>query len=139
MCSNLVLQCGDDRLCNILLKREDVREFEIVTVRPKVPVGAGVDQLCGNAHLLFDYSNRSFDDQRGTQFPRKIGHFPALALEGEGRGLGDDIQSGHLGQQVDYFTRDAVREVLIGCIFTQIYKWQNSNNRIRGACFGFPW
>jgi hypothetical protein len=45
-------QGGDDLLGDIVLHREHVVEFAVVTLGPQVMSGGGIDQLRGDAHAV---------------------------------------------------------------------------------------
>ena len=73
----------DNRQGDFILHREDVRQFPIVCLRPHVRVGPGIDQLCGNAHLVARLTYRAFENMCDVEAFRDLRDLNILALERE--------------------------------------------------------
>ena len=57
---------------DLVLDREDVVELAVVGLRPQVRVGAGLDQLRGDAHRVARLAHRAFQHVRHVQRARDL-------------------------------------------------------------------
>ena len=118
---------------DLVLDREDVVELAVVGLRPKVRVGAGLDQLRRDPHRVARLAHRAFEHVRHVQRPRDLRNRNLLALERERRRARRHLQLRNLRQQVQQLLRDAVGEVLLALVRTEIREREDGDRRA-GCC-----
>src|SRR5581483_4456844 len=90
-------QRSDDCSRNLILDCEDVREIAVEAIGPDVASSLPIDQLGVDPHPVSDLANASFEDMSDAELLCYVTDVHRLALEGEGRIPGYDLERGHFG------------------------------------------
>src|ERR1700730_1103295 len=75
---------ADDLAGDLVLHGEDVGKLAVVTVRPDVRAGRGVDQLGRDAHPIVDLAHAAFDHVAHAELATHLGDADRTALVDEG-------------------------------------------------------
>ncbi len=88
-----------------------------------------VDELGDDAELVSLAAHAPFQHGGDVQLLADLAHVQVLALEGEGRGAGDDADPRDVGERVDDLLGDAVGEVLVLLAAAQVDEGQHGDRR----------
>ena len=102
-----------DRQRDLVLHCKYVGQITVVTLRPNVVAGLGVDELRGHANPLAAPAHAAFQHVAHAEFAPDLLHVDRIALVGEAGIAGDDEQRTAAGQFGDDVVGDAVREILL--------------------------
>ena len=120
-------QRGNDRGRDLVLYRKYIGEFPIVGFRPEVVAVFDLDQLGRDSNFVPGLAHgpleHGIDVKLGANIPDRL----IAALECKRRGAGGHLQVFQLGQGVQEFFGDAVREILLGRIVTHVDKGEHAD------------
>ena len=123
--------------CNLLgdavLEGEDVGGRTFKGLGPEVAVGAGVDELGGDADPVAGADDGAFDDGVDVELASNVGEWAMRALVGHDGGSGDDAKVGDTGELSDELVGHAVGEVLLAWVAGEVLKRKNGNRADGGA------
>ena len=125
----LHLQRFDDRASDLVLHGEDAGQLALVGLRPQVVPARHVDDLCRDADAVPLLAYASFQHGSDVELASDVGELHALALEEEGRGASRHVQPLDVGEGVQDFLRDAVREVLLILLRAQVGERKHRDRR----------
>ena len=128
----LQLQRGHDLLHDLILQGKDVLQRSVILLGPHVVAGGGVDQLRSDPYLLVGFLHTAFQHVAHPHLVADVLHFHRLAFVGEGRIAGDDKQTGDLGEIAGQHFGEAVAEVVLLGIATQIHQRQHDDGGFVG-------
>ena len=97
-------------------------------------IGAGIDQLHGDAHLVAGFAHAAFDDVFDLEHLADGAQVLVPALEIERGGATPDLEVRDPGQGIQQFFGDTVGEVLLVLVRAHIGKRQDSDGLFRGSC-----
>jgi hypothetical protein len=138
-CVELGLDRPDDAPGDIILEREEVREFDIVALRPDMTPGRGVGKLRPNAKALARAPDAAVQHVPDAQRPPDLSNVEGLPPVSEGRVARRNEQPAQAREPRDDVLGETVREVLLLDVLGQILERQNGDGRrrflrlIRGA------
>ena len=89
-------------------QREYIGESAVITIRPKVAAGSGIDQLCIDPHLLADAPHAAFQHMGDIEFAADIGNLEIFAFVGKGRRARSHFQFRNFCEQVEQFLGQAI-------------------------------
>src|SRR6476659_7796089 len=75
--------CPDDAVSNLVLHNENIVECAVVTVRPDMVTGGGVDQLCSDTHATAGLTQAAFEHIAHAELAADLPHVNRFALVGE--------------------------------------------------------
>ena len=96
-------------------------------------VGAGVDELGGDADAVAGADDGAFDDGVDVELASDVGEWAAGALVGHDGGAGDDAKVGDTGELSDELVGHAVGEVLLAWVAGEVLERKNGNRADGGA------
>ena len=83
---------GHDSLRDPVLKREDICQRSVVSIRPDESAGGGIDELGVDAHPVTGPANATEEQVSHAELMRNVLHTHAATLVGE-RVRRDDVQT----------------------------------------------
>ena len=95
-----------------------------------------VDQLHGDPYLLVGFLHTPFQHVAHAHLFADVLHLHRLAFVGEGRVAGDDKETGDPGEIAGQHFSEAVAEVVLLGIATQIHQRQHDDGRFVGQAAG---
>ena len=117
-----------DRFSDLALNREHVSQIAIISLRPKMGVGAGVDELSVNANVIGRALHASFQQVRDTELLSDLTKIARDAtLIWRHRSTADDFQIRHLGKVGQDFILHAIGEVSVLFLITQIFEREHGD------------
>ena len=116
----------------MILKREEVGQGLLKTLRPKMRAGLGVDELRVDPDAVLVSLHRSFEHVTNAEFLADLRRVHALALVGEGRvsrAHEAALDARKVGCEV---IGDAIGEIILGGIAREIGERQHHDREVRG-------
>ena len=127
-------QRADDGARNLVLHGEDVREPPVVGFRPHVVAVGHTAELGGDAQTVAGSLHAVFQHGGHVELAAHAADIGVLPFELEGGPARDHAQSADLGEGVDQVVGQAVAEVLVFFIGTQVHKGKHGNGRRIRSC-----
>src|SRR5260370_10143453 len=90
---------------DLVLHFEDIREFAIERLGPKVIAGIGANELCSDSQFVAGLADTAFEYVRDTQLRSNLLELFGPSLHLEGRSPRDDPQARRLPEQLDQLLR----------------------------------
>src|SRR5438477_385874 len=121
----LCLELVSNRLCDLALNGEDIREIAIVSLRPKMRVIACIDQLRINAHAIGCALHAALEHMRHSKLFAdfaQIAFYAALIMH-HARAA-DHLQVGDLRQVSEYFVLHTIGEIGVLLLVAEILERQ---------------
>ncbi len=127
---------SDDAAGDLVLHGEDVGEHPVVALGPEMPARGRVGQLRRDPNPLPGPADAPLQDVAGTQPGTHFTHVEGRPLEGEGRLARGHEQTGDLGEVGDEVVGDAVAEIVLVGVVTQIRERQDRDRGPLGRVEG---
>ena len=87
-----------DRLRKFRMQVQNITQVAVVTLRPKVRLFLGIDELGCNSYSIADSQNRAFDDCVDLKLAADLAQWLAGFLVKHGGGTRDDAQFTNFGK-----------------------------------------
>ena len=124
-------------LGHLVLQFEELGQRAGEAVAPDGAASLGLDQLGVDAKAVAGLLDGTFEDVAHAQTLADLGEVEPLALQGEGRGGGEDEEGGDAGEGGDEVGDDAVDEVVAGRVAGQVGEGQDGEGGLVGEGEGF--
>ena len=112
-----------NRLRNVAFDRENVSQFSIVGLGPKMRVGHGIDQLHIHPDLIIRLLNAAFENIHDAKLLCDVTQIFRRAFEMLRRGARNYFKIGYFGEPCQYFILDAFSEEGVVGIAAEIVEW----------------
>ena len=122
-------QDGNDAADDGVLHGKDFLQLALVPLRPQGGAGCRVDELSADAHLFRGSLDAALDEVTDAQLPRDLLGALRHALVRERGMAGDDDQTGEPGELGRQVLGDAVGEILLCRVRTQVEERQHDHGR----------
>src|SRR5687767_14163116 len=103
--AELDFESADDLPRDLLLHAKNIPQLGLVALGPEVLVGAGIDQLCGDAKTLATPSHTPFEDVSDSQLPGDLRQSLLRSFIVHRRRAGDHPQLRNARKTSDDFLR----------------------------------
>jgi hypothetical protein len=123
------LNRGDHAHRELVLKREDVVERAVVTLRPDVPAGLRLDQLTGDAQAVRRLADTALEDVAHAELTPGLLQVHRSALVGEARIAGDHEEPLDAREAGDDVLGHAVGEILLLHVAAHVGERQHGDRR----------
>jgi len=123
-------QGAHDLADDLVLHGEDIGKVTVEAFGPDVACGGGVDQLGIYAHPAACPPSAALQHVSDAQLAGDLANISRSALVGEGRVPGDDEEAGNLRQIGDQVVGQAVGEISLLLIGTQVLERQHGDRRL---------
>ena len=120
-----------NRLRDLALDCENVGQLAIESIRPKVRVGRGVNELDIHPHLVVRFLHAALEDVRYPELAGDLREIVRRTFEMLRRSAGDDFQVRNFRQPGQDFVLDALREVSVRFVFAAVFKRQDGDRFFR--------
>ena len=124
----------DNRGYDLVLYRKDLFELAIIALRPTMSSGYGIDQLRGDAQARTGPSYAASEQIAYPQVASNIAHVGRLALVLEAGITGDDEQFAEPRQRHRDILHDAICEILLLRVGTEVLERQHGNRGLVREC-----
>ena len=133
-------ELGCDRLRELTLEREDVLQFAIISFRPNLTVGLGIDELGVNSHAIARNLHASLQHVRNVQVATDLLQISILAAVRCDTTAADDLQISHLAEISQNIVLNTIGEIRRRAVVTQIFEGQDCNAfpTVRAWCVSSP-
>jgi hypothetical protein len=123
---------------DLILQPEDVRNGTIVTLRPQMAAGHGIDQLGIDPHLIAGAPHAALQHVADAELLGDLLDLHGRSFVSEHRVPCDDEQTGILGQIGDQIVRHSIHEIFLCGIAVQIVERQHRERWLVRKCEGHP-
>ncbi len=130
------LQRLGDRFRDFAFDCENIRQFPIVSVSPKMCVGESVDELHIHPDLIARFLHAAFQNVGHPKLLRDLGKIVRCAFEMLRRCARNYFQIRDFGQPRQDFILHAFAKVSVVGIATKVVEWQHCDRFIRDRCRG---
>src|SRR5262245_21603426 len=120
-------QDGDNRAHHLILNGKDILEVTIVVLGPAMRTRGSIDQLRGNSNAVAAAPYAAFQHIAYAQFASYLPHIDRLVLVLEAGVAGDDKQLGEAGQLSDDVVDDAVDQIFLLWMGSQVGERKHGN------------
>ena len=112
---------------NLALDRENVGQFSIVCVRPKMRVGESINELHIHANLIVCFLHAAFENIRDAELLRNLREIIRRTFEMLSGCARNHFQIGDLGQPCENLILHPFGKKRVGFVFAQILERQHSD------------
>ena len=117
----------------LVLDRKDALQLPVVRLGPQVVSVRGVDQLGGKPQRIALAPDAPLQDGGDGELLADLADAEVLVLVGECRGARDHPEPIDVGERVDHFLGDSVREVLVVLRGAHVHERQDRDRGARGS------
>src|SRR5215469_16920776 len=125
--SKSAFEPGHDATDDLVLENKDILQAMVVAVAPDVAGGGRLDQLGRDAHAVGQPAHATLDHVLGAKITADPPHIDRLAAILKGRVTGDDQQLPKPRQLGNDVLSNAVTEILLFRVATQVDEWQHGD------------
>ena len=136
--AQLDLQGVNDPPGDLVLDREDVAQFAIEAVGPKMSAGFRVDQLRGDPYPIAGAADAPFEHGADAEFTGHHAYVDRLALIGEARIARDHQQAADLREVGDHILGYPVGEIFLLRVAAHVLERQHGDRRLVGDTTARP-
>ena len=115
-----------------ILDRENVFERAVVSLRPQVSSGGGLNKLARNAKAIAGFSDTAFEHIAHSEFAADLFDVYGVALVGKAGVPGDDEEPTRFRKRSDNVLGNSVGKVFLLRVTAHVLKCQDCDRRLVG-------